>query len=157
MDQVTCRDVSVFNKALTRGKIYNVLAYNEEKNQVKIEADNSRIRWFPFYCFNNSIESIAQVKRIQIDDQIESPYCDSIEVTIYLLVGEEETKRWCYFRTPAFLYRGFGFTPIKPQIFNKHGIILPVLTVDTITEAISYLENHNLLEECTLPFETDTG
>jgi len=150
MDQLTCVNISVFERALTRGKVYDILAYNAEKNQVKIRTDNNRLRWFPFYCFGSGKEPVAKLKDIHIDDKIERPYCDSIEVTLSFLTGEIETKRWCHFLTPAFLYKGF-FDSLKPQIFNQHGIFLPVLTVDTITDAIHYLEAQNRLEACTLP------
>jgi len=151
MDQVTCVDISVYKNFLTRGKIYDVLAYNAGKNELEIRADTDRIQWFPAYCFKSDKEPIAKLKNIHIDDKIERPYSDTVEVTITLLIGEIETKRWCYFLTPALLYGMFRLNPLEPEICGPHGIFLPVLTVDTITDAIHYLEAQNRLEACTLP------
>lgn len=48
---VICNSVGPYVDALTRGKEYEVIADDEEKEQIKIVGDNNRTRWFKRYYF----------------------------------------------------------------------------------------------------------
>uniref|UniRef100_A0A0C1RPB9 Uncharacterized protein n=2 Tax=Tolypothrix TaxID=111782 RepID=A0A0C1RPB9_9CYAN len=144
----------MYEGALTKGKVYEVLEHNLELNQVKIKGDNNRIRWYPVDCFKFGSVSVTRVKSVKIDDEIEEQLCAYTEVTITMSIGEQELKRWCYFLTPDYAKKWFvDRTNFKPMLLGKHGMILPILTYESITKAIEYLENHNLIEEHSLPLE----
>jgi hypothetical protein len=155
MESVTCIDIATFPNALTRGKQYAVLASDAEKHQVKISGDNGRVRWFPSSCFTSVESPLLRVKSVTLDDEIRNPYCDTVEISITVLRGEAEAKRWCYFLTPAYIYKLFDSATSAPQLLGRHAVLVPVLTPEVIHDAVNYLEVHNLLDECTLPLETE--
>jgi hypothetical protein len=154
MNPITCVNVATYENALTRGQVYEILANDAEKRQVKIRADNGRMRWFPLYCFEEGIRSLPSVVRIYVDDKIRNPHCDSAEVSIDVALDGEILRRWCYFLTPAYISQILEAKELEPVLLGKHGILLPVLTPESITRAITHLEKHNLLQECTLPLSS---
>src|SRR6185436_7377319 len=97
METLVCKTAATFKNALTRGKSYTVLASNTDKQQVKIQGDNGRVRWYPTYCFAIDGEKLLTVKSYTIDDQIVDAHCDAVDITLILSDGERETRRWCYF------------------------------------------------------------
>ena len=153
MEQVVCIDVSIYMGALTRGKSYDVLERDVEKRQVRIQGDNERIRWYPFYCFAMQGDELLRVESIILEDIVRNPYCDAVEITLNVMLGERETKRWCYFLTPAYVYQMFENPAGTPLTVGRHGIFVPVLTEEEIQNAVRYLETHNMLEECTLALD----
>ncbi|MBX3065246.1 MAG: hypothetical protein KF726_19860 [Anaerolineae bacterium] len=154
MTQVTCINISGFRQALSYGKTYDVLAIDHAKRHVKISGDNKRVRWYPLYHFQLDDPNVLRVENIHIDDKIDSMFCDSIEVTLVLSKGADQTfRRWCVFITPAYLYKLMHPAGSEPVIIGKHGLFLPQLTPTTIEQAVKYLEFTNLLEECTLPLD----
>lgn len=44
---VTCITEGNFTQALTYGQIYQVLAWDTGKRQIKVQGDNRRVHWFP--------------------------------------------------------------------------------------------------------------
>jgi hypothetical protein len=153
VEQVVCIDVSIYMGALTRGKTYDVLERDTEKRQVRLQADNGRVRWFPFYCFAIAGQEYLKVESIVVENPISNPYCDAVEITLHVVAGDKESKRWCYFLTPAYVYQMFENPAAAPLTLGRHGIFVPVLTEEQIQSAVKYLETHNLLEECTLALE----
>jgi hypothetical protein len=151
METLVCKDAATFREALTRGKSYTLLASNSEKQQVKIQGDNDRVRWYPFYCFAMDGEKLLTVKSYTIDDRIDDPLCDTVEVTLILSDGEHETRRWCYFLTPAYASKIFEIKPMEPLISGRHGMLIPEITEAQIQAAVQYLEANNELEDCTVP------
>jgi hypothetical protein len=83
--------------------------------------------------------------------KIENPYDGAMEITLTLLQAGKETKRWCYFATPAYLYRQFNDATNIPLTLGSHAIFMPILTQEGIENALRRLESQNMLEECTLP------
>lgn len=153
MDQVTCIVATTFETSLTRGKIYEVLSANTDKSELRIIDDTNTQNWFPNYCFSDGVVDIMKVKHYEITDDIQFPYLGTVEVTLTVTVGEDLTKRWCYFLTPAYMYKTFAGLHPEPGIFGAHGIVIPLLNRENIEAAIIYLENENLVEKCTLPME----
>jgi hypothetical protein len=154
MERVTCVKACIYEEALTRGKVYEILEHNLKLNQVKIKGDNNRIRWYPADCFKFGSVPVTRVKSFKIDDEIEEPYCAYTEITITISIGEQELKRWCYFITPDYAKKFFvDRINFEPMILGNHGMILPLLTYESITKAIEYLENRALIEEHSLPLE----
>jgi hypothetical protein len=151
MDDVVCVNVSVFTRALTNGKTYQVLEHDPQRRLIKLVGDNGRIRWFPFYCFRMGLVSVAKILRVNIEDPIMDPACDCVEVVFDVVQAGGESRRWCYALTPAYLMQKFPGGVTEPMITGRHGIIMYRLTHESIVTALRYLEKNNLLEECTLP------
>jgi len=126
---------------------------DEPNNKVYIRDDRNRSSWFPKYCFVENEASLFTLEDFTLDDPIRDPYCDSIEVTIQVRYQSVSQKRWCYFLTPAYIYRMFYPNQGEPIVLGKQGIILPELSETSIRMALSYFELNNLLEEYTLPLE----
>jgi hypothetical protein len=150
MEKVICIDVSTYRNALTRGKEYEVLERNDDK-ETKVKDDLEDISWYPSYCFTSNYEDFSQIRSITIDDKIQNAYLDAIEVTLVISQGTKETKRWCYFLTPAYVYKTFNDPRELTFTTGQHGIFIPVLTEETIKNAIYHLESQNQLLEHTLP------
>ncbi len=89
MSELACVSESVYRDALTRGKLYTVLATDGEKRQVRILGDNERIRWFPAYCFDQGDRTVPVLIRYWIEDPITSDYDLPIEVTVLLSDGSK--------------------------------------------------------------------
>ena len=153
MEKVICIDISIYRDALTRGKEYEVLKRDNDEKQIKVKGDSDRIRWYPSYCFTKNREDLFNVKTFTIDDKIQNAYLDAIEVTLILSNGTKEIRRWCYFLTPAYVYKMFNDPKSITFITGPQGIFIPVLTEETIRDSIYYLESQNQLLEHTLPLE----
>jgi hypothetical protein len=96
----TCLDQTSYPEALTRGKKYPILAYDGEKRQIRICGDNQRSRWYPTVCFDLSGNDCPLITAITLDDPIQDPQHDCIEVSISLSNGK---TRWCFCVTPSWL------------------------------------------------------
>src|SRR5688572_26512507 len=114
MESVFCINVATFAGALTRGKQYTVLEKDDEKMQLKIKGDNDHVRWYPSYCFTKNNEDLIKIKTIIFDDKIGNPYFDSIEITLVMIQGVKEIRRWCYFMTPSYIYKMFNDPELVP-------------------------------------------
>lgn len=171
---ITCINVGCYPNALTFGKTYTLLRHDQEKQQVKICGDNGRARWFKDLYFNMNGDPALTIQSISIDDPIEDPACDCVEVTIRLSSGG---ARWCYIATPRWLLatldqgsqskevekgglRMGQITMIDRPIADAGGaagrfiavpflIIISMLTEPMITAALHDLEIHNRLIEST--------
>ena len=131
-----CINVANYRDALTRGKEYEVLERNDEDDEVKVTGDSGKIRWYPTYCFTKNSEDLATVKTIIFDDKIRNAYLDAVEITLVMSQGDKEIRRWCYFLTPSYIYKLFNDPKDIPQMTGPHGIFIPVLTEETIRNAI---------------------
>lgn len=67
---VICNSVGLYVEALTRGKEYEVIAEDEEKEQIKILGDNNRARWFRKDYFVPYGSSVHVLVKWQFDDTI---------------------------------------------------------------------------------------
>lgn len=92
-----------------------------------------------------------------MDDTISDAACDAIEVTVLVSSHEGKSRRWCYFMTPRYIQQRFDRGEALPLLMGNHGIILPLLTQESIASALRYLENENLLLESTLPVDGGEG
>lgn len=140
---------------MTRCQTYTVLENDSEKQQVKIRGDNGRVRWYPYYCFAVDGEPVFTVQSFTIDDEIDDPLCDAVDITLTLTDGSQERRCWCYFLTPAYVSNHFAIAPSEPFISGRHGILIPELTVEQIEITVAYLEANDLLEDCTLPLSDE--
>jgi hypothetical protein len=150
METVIC--INVYGNALTRGKEYEVLDRGFDElhiDQIKVKGDSGNVDWYPAYCFTKNRKGLFEIKTITIDDQIRNAYLDTVETTLVLRQGTREIRRWCYFLTPAYVYKMFNIP--EPFTAGPHGIFIPVLTEEAIKKALYYLESQNQILECTRP------
>lgn len=170
----TCLSQSVYDQALTRGMKYPILAYDQAKGQIRIRADNQRIRWFPAICFDLTGQDCLMISAITLDDPIHDPYHECIEVTISLSNGQE---RWCFCVTPSWLASAVT-RHVEPKQTELHGFAIGQLTLladyhttntgtsfgfismphmitlsslshEIITAALEYINNQDELLSCT--------
>jgi hypothetical protein len=174
MHEATCMDISIYREALTRGKKYEVLAYDEAKGKIRVKGDNGRTRWFPKLCFDLKGRTVGVLESFTIDDPILDPKMDCIEVTVKL---STRRKRWCFFVTPSWLeaymsgtlepkpidhdgwvihqitYLGHTVTTREGRQFEAihvpHMIIVPELTPEIIEASLRYIDGQGELKECT--------
>ncbi|MCP3773108.1 hypothetical protein NLX71_07210 [Paenibacillus sp. MZ04-78.2] len=67
---VVCNYVGTYVNALTRGKEYEVLVEDEEKQQVKIVGDNHRARWFRRSLFLPAGNNVTIMVSWEFDNEI---------------------------------------------------------------------------------------
>jgi hypothetical protein len=114
----TCLSSSSYPEALTRGKKYPILAHDGEKHQIRICGDNQRSRWYPAICFDLTGNDCPMITAITLDDPIQDPQHDCIEVTITLSGGK---KRWCICVTPSWLADALR-NASAPKHLDIHGV-----------------------------------
>lgn len=142
---VICNSVGTYTEALTRGKEYDVLAENEEKEQIKILGDNNRVRWFNRHYFVPYGSSVPLLFKWQFDDVILDPSEVSfqhIDITIVLSDGQ---KRWCSICTRAGLmdYIDRNMDGIVFLIENQ--IIVKDFSYKVVNDALYNLDQQNEL------------
>lgn len=174
MELITCVDVSMYRAALTRGKKYELLAYDEAKGKVRVCGDNNKRRWYPRLCFDMKGSDVPMLKSFTIDDPIHDSKKDCVEVTVKLSKGR---RRWCIFVTPdwlsAYFSRDLEPKPIDHDgwvihqttilggdvatksgkhfdvVHAPHILIVPEISEDVIDAALHYLDSQNELRGCT--------
>lgn len=155
MIELRCKQISVYQGALTRGKQYLEIARDEGAQQVRIEDDRGRKRWYPMYCFDNGIEPLPMLVDYQLEDQTDTIENSFIEVTVTLSNGE---RRWCIVATPAALVGCGDWIPetqIRFHYRNRHMLVLEKLSEDLIGRVLRHIDTQGELEECTLPLATN--
>ncbi|SFS98042.1 hypothetical protein SAMN05444972_11468 [Marininema halotolerans] len=143
--KVICNSVGLYVEALTRGKEYEVLAEDEEKDQIKIVGDNKRGRWFKKSYFVPYGSNVAVLVKWQFGDSIHDVSEESLEhIEITVLLSDGQT-RWCSVCTKAGLVdyiernmNGNGFL-IENQIVVKN------LLHKTVNDALIYFDQQNEL------------
>ena len=147
---VTCKCESIYLDALTYGKRYDVLETDLDKNQLLIEGDNGRTRWFPSECFEMTTVELPRIASINFLDEITSPgqFC---EINLEMSDG---TKRWCYFVTPEHLAQSgdtLNGTDVRIHYASPHMVVVNHLTEDSVRLALDHIERQGQLLTCTLP------
>ncbi|GEM48560.1 hypothetical protein DC3_41950 [Deinococcus cellulosilyticus NBRC 106333 = KACC 11606] len=99
---VTCHQIGIYDFALTKGKKYQVLKVKEDLREIRLRGDNQRHRWYPTWYFDLSGGDVPILKKITVDDPIDDPFCDYVEVTLTLSDGN---RRWCVCATPSYFQR----------------------------------------------------
>lgn len=147
--EVTCIDQANYSEALTRGKRYQVLDRDDEKEQIRVRGDNQRHRWFSSHLFDFDNRPLLMMVSYTVDDEIEDRTNAWVEVTITFNTGE---RRWCSFATPLALARSGDFIPTTNIYFHydlQHIIVANELTVEWIGEMLKSIEAQNALVRCT--------
>ncbi len=149
----TCVREATYSGALTRGKRYLILDVSEDREQVKVETDNKRQRWFPAYCFDMQGGDIPQLVQVVVQGKIEEPCMSPVEVVVGLSNGQ---TRWCFFVTPNALAT-LNQIQFDSGIVNVYGvphmIVVSVLNEQIIRQALESIDKQGELEGCTLPIK----
>jgi hypothetical protein len=151
MSAITCTSVSVYSGSLTRGRIYEVLANDDVKRQVRVKDDRGRSRWFPLYCFASDIQPVSTLVRFHVDDPRDLAEGRPVEVTVEHSDG---SRRWCVFTTPEALTASGDWiegTKIPFHYGNGHIILAAELSEDLIGRMLHEIDRQGKLEACTLP------
>ena len=146
MNQATCVAVSIYAEALTYGKRYEIIAWDEGKNQVKIRGDNGRARWYPCGCFDMTGREVPRLLHIQFSDLMEVPVASSVEVDLEFSDGQ---RRWCYFITPEILSQLGGEKMLGTErllsYHAPHMIVVSTISREIIEQALNYVESQGEL------------
>lgn len=158
MVEVVCVSESVYHSALTRGNRYRVLDIDVAKQQLRIQGDNGRTRWFPMYCFGQGDQHVPTLTGFHVDDPIEWAQASGIEVTVHFEDGE---RRWCILATPSAL-AGCGDLIDGTDVhfhydLPRNFILVSNLSEDLIGRVLRHLESQGDLLQCTLPLNGGSG
>lgn len=159
---ITCTSVGCYGDALTRGQQYELLAYDERKQQVKVRGDNGRARWFGARQFDLSGGVVPILVDWRFDDLVhddlnnldETKNC--VDVTVRLNDGQ---ARWLIFVTPDYIKwlleersdpaRWGG--AYEPAVWGKHVVVIRDLATETVGWMLSYLDQQGELIPHSLP------
>ncbi|MGC5323904.1 hypothetical protein [Brevibacillus sp. SYSU BS000544] len=146
---VICNSVGNYTKALTRGKEYEVLEVDEEKQQIKIIGDNKRTRWYKDYCFVPYGNSVPIMVDWKFDDVIRDSSEKSLqhpEITVSFSNGQ---KRWCTICTKAGLIDYIQRNMDLPVLLIESQIIVKNFSNEVVHDALVELDQQNQLIQAT--------
>lgn len=150
ISEATCVTVGVYTDALTYGKTYVILAWDEDKNQAKVHGDNGCSRWYPGYCFDMTGREVPKLLRIQQRDPSEDPQTCAVEVELELSNGQ---RRWCFFVTPDILSQLSGEITVGAErllSYNApHMIVVSAINYELIEQTLLYIQSQGELLDCT--------
>lgn len=132
MNEVYCCFRGVY-EALEYGRAYRVVA--DLGTHIRVKRPDGKVRKYPAWTF--SPEPPPRLLRWKLDDPIEDPLCDWIDVSFDL----EGEARWVAFVTPAFLARQL------PQSGDPCWVQENMVVVMEISEAIIAHCLQHLLEQ----------
>src|SRR5258708_12402191 len=147
--KVICIAEGIYSGALTFGKMYEVITWDGQKQQVKVQGDNGRTRWYSCGCFDVTGGEVPQLTRILRVDPLENPV-GWTEVEMELSNGQ---RRWCYFITPELLSQQreeFTFGSARLLSYNApHMIVVSALSKEMIEQTLKYIKCQVQMLDCT--------
>ena len=160
--KITCTSIGIFEGALTRGKQYELLTLDEQKQQVKIQGDNGRTRWFPAGNFDLSGGAVPILVEWRFDDMVHDKLNgwdetkNYVDVTVRLDDGQ---ARWLSFVTPDYLKwlleeksdpaRWGGEN--EPAVWGEHIVVIRDLATETVGWMLRHLDQQGELIAHTRP------
>jgi hypothetical protein len=153
--KLTCISESVYQHALTRGKIYDVLAVDADKDQVRVAADDGRMLWFSRSCFAEGAQEVPRLVSFIAQDPWGTASRQPIEVTVRLSDG---SKRFCWVATPQALQATGDCLSDGSTFFhapNRNLLILSHVTQHTVELLLRHLDAQGELEGCSDAFTDD--
>lgn len=148
---VTCDFVGTYLDALTRGKNYEVLVEDNEKQQIKIVGDNNRARWFRKSHFLPPGSNVTIMLSWKFDDEIidsSEESLEHIEVTVTFSNGE---KRWCSICTKNGLLDYIERNMPGNVFLIENEIIVRNFSNEVVYDALRSLDQQNQLLNSTSP------
>ena len=143
-DKVFCIDESTYSEHITKRQRYFVT--DTKEGQIRIKNNRQKLVWLPDRCFADN--SIPDIESINIDDKINDPENDCVEVTIKFDNGE---KRWATFTTIKWLKNLLKES--SNYVTGAGFIFLKVINKENIELAITELDKQNKLIELTQKYE----
>lgn len=139
---VYCQDESPYEQHITKRKAYEIvgIGVGTKEDKIRIKGNIDRLVWLPNLYFSEN--KIPEIKSITIDDRIDDPFNDCVDVTIEF---EDNTKIWVIFMTVKNLESKFD----KYRYFFSGNKIIFVqeLTEALIKKTITELDRCNELIE----------
>ncbi|MED1919365.1 hypothetical protein P4V64_29155 [Bacillus thuringiensis] len=148
---VICDFVGTYVNALTRGKNYEVLVEDDEKQQIKIVGDNHGARWFRKSYFLPAGSNVTIMLSWKFDDEIIDPSEESlehIEVTVTFSNGE---KRWCSICTKNGMRDYIERNMLGNVFLIENEIIVRNFSNEVVDDALRSLDQQNQLLSSTRP------
>jgi hypothetical protein len=139
---VTCLSIGVYDDALTRGRKYLLLASNARN--IKIRNNRGRNSWYPVSLFDLRGEDVPVLLHWKFDNDINDDTSAMAEVSFELSDG---AKRWSLFVTPEYIVERLSQKSSENWLWAHHLIIVGQITVESVSEILSYLDQHNSLED----------
>ncbi|MGO4528567.1 hypothetical protein AB4Z30_05750 [Paenibacillus sp. 2TAF8] len=141
---VTCTSIGVYGQALTKGKIYQVVA--EEADRYRIIGNHNKRVWINKYYFVDGEVEVPILSSWKFDDPLED--FDLIEVTVTFNNG---MKRWCLITTPERLIKYFEHSNLDPPGLSiQHLIIVKEISDEDINRTLIHLDEQGQIEKATL-------
>jgi hypothetical protein len=145
LQKVTCISVGVYEHAITKGKVYDLLAV--ENDNYRIKGNHDRLVWINKFYFSDGIINVPLLVSWCFDDDIDQ--INFIDVTFTFSNG---SKRWAMVTTPEKLQSHFENAKVYPPGFNMHHlIILRSFRDEDVEVTFRTLDLQGDLEEATLP------
>jgi len=133
-----CINELVYSQHITKRRSYEIV--DSKEDQIRIKSNKGKLVWLPSHCFTE--DRIPEITSIDIDDEIDDPENDVVEVTISFDSGE---KRWVTFSTIQWLYQLLDEN--TDYVLGTGFIILKEMNRKNIEIAISDLDKqHKLIE-----------
>lgn len=143
--RIRCKSTGVYDHALTRGKVYEIV--DEDENKYRIVGDHGRRVWISKYNFAPIEELVLIMTAWQFDDEIDN--YEFIEVSVTFNDG---SKRWCVITTPQKMVEYFDKELMNPPgIYIEHLIIMKTTRAEEVEIMLRHLDNQNELIELTKP------
>jgi hypothetical protein len=151
----TCVSDAIYSAALTRGKRYEILQFDEAKGQIRIRGDNGRTRWFPLYSFDLTNQEPPYITHFEItnDPGALDPDVPAEErpryVNVEIMLSNGE-RRDCDFITPENLALA-GYAVMvsgrRVQFFydQQFVIVISDTSEESIGAVLTHLEHRNEL------------
>jgi hypothetical protein len=140
-DLVYCIDESCYAEHITKRAAYEVREIDGD--YIRFRSERGRLVWLPAYFFAKDCP--PAISMINIDDVIEDPENDCVEVTISFSDG---TKRWTAFATPAHLSK---LMTSNDYVIGDGFIFLNYLNSQNIEKAIIGMDRKKERREQTRP------
>ena len=149
--KVVCNFAGTYVNALTRGKEYEVLVEDEDKQQIKILGDNHRARWFSSSPFLRAGSIVAIMDSWKYDDEIKDrgeKSLEHVEITITFSNGD---KRWCSICTKDGMMDYIERNMMGNVFLIEYIIIVKNFSIEVVDGALRSLDQQNQLISSTRP------
>ena len=155
--EITCVNATLYEGMLTRGKVYEVLQFDELKDCVKLVCDNGRTRLFKCSCFDFDGKPVPILTEWSFDDDPikadSEDYLTWVEVSFKLSTGQ---RMWCKLNTPNGLQKCLSQPHINPTgVYIPHLIIVRSYNREDVDNMLKWLDENNELVGASIAYGDD--
>ena len=140
--KIFCVDESVYSEHITKRKKYSVEDYKQ--GQIRIKNNQDKLVWLPEIYF--TLDEVHEIISIKIDDRIDDPKNDCVDVTVEFSNGE---KLWTTFITYAYLDI---LLQANKYLIHSNFIIVEEVSELVIYEIVSEMDRKNELKKVVKPY-----